>query len=130
MKTNELRIGNIVETWDSDYPRGENNMFINRIIGIGQKTVVFSDSSHAGYLEIEGIRITDEWLIKLGFEKKDTVFSKIWIRKDSSSYYDSGELCRSTGLDEDAVFSVSVQYVHELQNAWFVFESEELEVSL
>ena len=70
--------------------------------------------------DIEPIQLTDEWLVKFGFEESEFVFSKnmyfikglqIWKCNDMF-------LCDKNGI--------YIKYVHQLQNLYFALREKEL----
>jgi len=123
MKENELRIGNWVIYQDEvDKVRYELEFSIGHFMGIFEKN----------YGPPEPIPLTEEWLLKLGFEKdkeEKWEFSipgmpYVW-RKESPTAdqpftiwyrYDKEELC----------ISCEGKYVHQLQNLYFALTGEEL----
>lgn len=68
------------------------------------------------------IQLTEEWLLRLGFEKEDDVFYKI---KDSEGWLltNDGELTKSI-----SEFYICVRFVHQLQNLYFALTGEELKL--
>lgn len=104
MKANELRIGNYV---------------FNKAHERKQLTEVYSDCS-----VYEPIPLTEEWLLKFGFELNDGVYKKkgwaIFLRKE-----DDGFLVSRYGRH----IHLGVQYIHRLQNLWYELTDEELTLS-
>jgi hypothetical protein len=109
MKANELRIGNYV------------NDSIGLItIGLNGN-IKFADAYHP-------IRLTVEWLLKLGFDKLDKAHFKI-IQKDifNSPF--------TITLDENEIFKFDFQgfwyqleFLHQLQNLYYCLCGEELKI--
>lgn len=67
------------------------------------------------------IPLTEEWLVKFGFEKDSfgcLYFGYFYYRK--SLFYSSGEFS-NIGLP-------NIQYVHQLQNIYFALTGEELTI--
>jgi len=147
MKANELRIGNLVTLNNERYhPRvhGETLMVtgINQTRGfenekthgvslehINQKKTTYYDTYSQFICYVEPIALTEEWLLKFGFEKSS----------------DNGyiiELSYNSHLDIDFVYNYSelsvskyamnlnVKYVHQLQNLYFALKGEELDIKL
>lgn len=71
------------------------------------------------------IPLTEDWLLKFGFEKEYGAFKiqgfKCWITKYTS---ESNVFCLNSGN----VFLTSFKYVHELQNLYFYLTQRELTV--
>jgi hypothetical protein len=111
IKANELRIGNLVE--------------INgRTIIMDARTFHAVIHEFPGY-KPNGIALTEEWLVKLGFELKD---DKCFF----GSFY---EMCYDDRKEEcivsakDSRYGVAVYYVHQLQNLYFALTGEELMIT-
>ena len=111
MKASELRIGNFVYQ--------EQTIDDLEIVEAGLGTLVNA-------LCLKPIPLTEEWLIKFGFEYCD-------MRKE----YRFDNYCCVTlwasGLIDFTIeniehFEVSVKYVHELQNLYFALTGEELTI--
>lgn len=122
MKIEELKIGNLV--------KAKNNkidfFYITDILRSGY--LFLSDGYEDGYdssiKDIEPIELTDEWLIKLGFE---TDGLKWWngiiclgIFKDGLNYLPTEEIHYTVGK--------KVEYVHQLQNLHYAITADELNV--
>ena len=123
----ELRIGN----WF--YSKGLN--FVCQISEIRQETVSICGktlknelASGLSYSSFDPIPLTEEWLIRFGFEKAD------WL----NSMGISEDICYTNGKIslkiKNKVFMVllglfkykEIQYVHRLQNIYFELEDKEL----
>ena len=108
MKANELRIGNFVLT---------SNDFIVKSYSPEGLYNLLKDIE-----KIKPIPLTEEWLLKFGFEKKlryagITVF-----------YIKSFELKYSHGSDIFIYDKTLIKYVHSLQNLYFALTGEELTI--
>ena len=89
------------------------------------------------YFDLQGIEISNEYLIKLGFIRNE---SKGVVGFDESNddeitiYYDLGRLTIvQWGLDTPFYFSnhmlrVELKYIHELQNLFFAITGQELSI--
>lgn len=127
MKANELRIGNWVEFEGKHY----------RIDSIS-KTFPTLDTTEFGigvvdWNNLKPIPLTEEWLIKFGFEdvtsedfgvdKRIKTFEKEFFKIYLPEYR-----CRLFGITYvDAAF-LKIEFVHQLQNLYFALTGEELEL--
>jgi hypothetical protein len=104
MKANELRIGNLV--YDT---KGDVN-----IINLEAMTYICKESLN----QVKPIPLTDEWLLKFGFEKDGTWFTKsgFGISIDNLKWQMKGYI---------ATFDKCL-YVHQLQNLYFALTGKEL----
>jgi hypothetical protein len=125
MKENELMIGNWVNHTDS-YEDGQ------------KKQIQFSESNWyrigdciERLEDFEPIPLTEEWLLKFGFEK--AVDENIWVNKSSyqSLFYQltfNSQIGASLYEDSHWIKS-NIQYVHQLQNLYFALTNEELKIN-
>lgn len=116
MEANELRIGNWV---------GHEN----KAIQVHELPfLIDTDESVDGYLinerwltEHEPIPLTEEWLLKLGFEFShhgEISNDNFIIEKYHDGYHYTG--------GEGVAFGTPIVYVHQLQNLYFALTGEEL----
>lgn len=115
MKANELRIGNLLEfrVTCKVCEIQENCFYVNDELGTEYKNTI---------CDIKPIPLTEEWLLKFGFEN-DTITATKKGFDFSIGFYASGfYLCKS--LDE--MFGVEIKHVHQLQNLYFALTGEEL----
>jgi len=110
MKASELRIGNlIIGAFDNTL-----KVTISQMVNLDN-----------GFESIEPIPLTEEWLLKFGFKTDN----KCW-RKDIHIF--EYELIKDDEFTFDVInvecnnWTVSVKYVHELQNLYFVLTGKEL----
>lgn len=73
------------------------------------------------YIWIEPIPLTEEWLLKFGFEKKGVnrtrwAFWEIDLVEDEKGIY---------SFDESRIY-IDIKYVHQLQNLYFALTNGEL----
>jgi hypothetical protein len=123
MKSNELRIGNLVM-----YSNG-NILF--KVIGISEFGIDIENKVEKTYIEydeFEPILLTKEWLLNLGF-KKDVDGS--FMKNDISIFLDKRfktNLFLQENQDNFKWFSYEykIQYVHQLQNLYFALTGDEL----
>jgi hypothetical protein len=128
INANELRIGNLVYTWDTDYDFGPGNQFEEIVKEIRERVVEFK-TSHAAYYEIEPILLTPEWLERCGFERYENGDGngfKCWEHNCfglNVFLNASGEACAHwCGI---ACYN-HPQHVHQLQNLYFALTGEEV----
>lgn len=114
MEINQLRIGNCVKFMlnDEDY----------EIIYIDVKDLELIEKKQGIY---EPIPITEEWLLKFGFEKSNKYcFSnhKLIIE----SLMGDRHSCRYRVNPDESIWISELHYVHQLQNLYFSLVGEEL----
>lgn len=132
MDENELRIGNLV--YRKDIGSGENR--IEAIIEIGSKATVSGPIKViTNYDNLLGIPITQEWLVKMGFEKAydDGVYDIgntrivriIWAEEEPE-----WKIKRILGSDLTYYMHnmPAIKYVHQLQNLYFTLTGQELTI--
>jgi hypothetical protein len=83
----------------------------------------------------KAIPLTEEWLLKFGFEKVDIVLTSISIAPlnlpctfhlpNTPFSFCLGKLILTTGTGD---FCVNIDYVHKLQNLYFALTGEELTI--
>jgi hypothetical protein len=128
MKANELRFGNLVDYY------GE----VVTINSIDDMDVGFSDYVTFDYPSLEEINpipLTEEWLVRFGFEKrissvcdsfyigvnpvtKDWLFDITWLKNMIDYSYEGFPFYRNGHF--------TIKYVHSLQNLYFALTGEEL----
>ena len=80
--------------------------------------------------EINPIPLTEEWILRLGFEKKKKksgIFEKARLRLGLGN----GCLCYLIDEDNENGYYIpncGIKFVHELQNLYFTFTGEELQL--
>jgi hypothetical protein len=119
MKANELRVGN----WVNDELYGD-----FQIVGL----INFKDGNQSAYKSLEyypqsqdtdklnPIPLTEEWLLKFGFEK--TFITKIHCNFNKGTF----SLLKRDNHIQIWYENINVQYVHQLQNLYFAITNEEL----
>lgn len=145
MKANELRIDNYVL----------NDRVINKIIAIAEPLGIVGLRTPQGNLInaqidlIKSIPLTEEWLLKFGFEVINRSGTNFWskdIEVANGNHLDlylhfhikngeivnsgltSGEIDNEYGYvqDERTHLENSIKYVHQLQNLYFALTGKEL----
>ena len=145
MKANELRIGNLI-SWISS---GD----IEKVMKIDVKHV-----NEVRELDLKPILLTEEWLVKFGFEFHDydlfddlsddfeeedskytmltyklkhPRFKRIWIGLD---FYEEDEYCQVYSFNplkknnDGRLYHDYIEFVNQLQNLYFSLTGEELEL--
>ncbi len=110
MKANELRIGN----WVKHNVSG--NFFQFTSYNFNDLCIVLSSNPPKDL--IEPIPLTDEWLVKFGFDKRFDVYQNhlLLFNSELKNWSWSG------------IYIREIKYVHELQNLYFILTGEELEL--
>ena len=117
LSATELRIGNLVtDKWSvGKYPF--------KIVSIGKTICHYfgHQKFSAKYEDLEPIPLTEEWLLRLGFESTNTYyFSKCNLHLQ-------GDI-RGFHLVISRIDGIKVKYVHQLQNLYFALTGEELTI--
>lgn len=127
MNPKELRIGNLVKNWDRQGDPG----------AVDQ--VIAADFSPVHWLELyEPIPLTEEWLLRLGFEK-DTKNQKSYFHPVSAVHLSFKNITAleygfrlMPGVEmKDCFWGISkksIQFVHQIQNLIFALTGTELEI--
>lgn len=122
MESKELRIGNYV--WSTD---GYFGQIEDQITEIEYKRVGTTHSK-TPYLPIENVEpilLTEEWLLKFGFEKCDSYFEQGYSLGKYKSFSNSlGEI--NFCLFDFGDWYQPIKFVHQLQNLYFALTGEEL----
>ncbi len=118
MKASELRIGNYVHM----------DMSIDDIevvrLKIGDLALFAIEAT-----ELYPIPLTEEWLLKFGFEKKYQTFEFKGLNIDGTVVHFSFDKWRSEYDIENCDFTeipAECKHVHQLQNLYFALTNEEL----
>lgn len=114
MKSTELRIGNYVNEWWC----ADNKYYVKKL-DINLFRCVIED-----WTEWEPIPLTEEWLVKFGFEPNiyNDEFELYPLTFDCE-YTDEG----SWNISYDSYpLSTEIKHVHQLQNLYFALTGEEL----
>ena len=119
MKATELRIGNLIHTDNST------QSFMD-VVTVDLEVLL---SLHYGYGFYENpIPLTEEWLVKFGFDKIGIYYEKENLRIEPMVLMNLTFAVRFiTGVNSSIMIS-SVQHVHQLQNLYFALTGEELTI--
>lgn len=125
MKTTDLRIGNYIGFGDSYvkvYEINENNFYC----------IDSDDTSLSNkWADLKPIELTEEWLFKMGFEKKHNDLFTKQIGKEE--YYVFCYMDKNTGAEIGISINNQRSYfkkgkVHQLQNLYHALTGEELTI--
>jgi hypothetical protein len=118
MKATEFRIGNIV------YVKGK----VDELSGIADNDYYSTGYGHGVWDDdIEPIPLTEEWLLKFGFNyiDDDGAYLALKYRGFYIHSDDSDEFSIATIKVQD--FRIVIKHVHQLQNLYFALTGKELE---
>lgn len=126
MEAKELRIGNIVSHWSGTREIG--GVLIDSVEFMPTKEL----SKGATYDDIDGVELTDELMVLLGFKKiANSQFIQYWENGYISLWHRYDAPHNSFGLnytDQDYNDKyVEIKYVHQLQNLYFALTGQELQ---
>jgi hypothetical protein len=138
MKTNELkcadlRIGNWVKI---NLPH---KSIIGKIDGLNRVKAFVEDKEGFTTLpihDIQPIELTEDVLVKIGFEKDGNNYSLVCGDIEVGYYIDKFKqvlyinVSREKRFYKNELRSYDVKYLHQLQNAYYLLTNEELEVNL
>jgi hypothetical protein len=119
MKNTELRIGNFL--------KGKNSHVIVKSILQDGHIKIYGNKS---FFIVEGITpclkpipLTEEWLVKFGFKAIDTY-------DDNHYYLESINLCLDRSFQPFGIgeYTLTFEYVHQLQNLYHALTGEELTI--
>jgi hypothetical protein len=127
----QLKIGNLVQISDlspTPYFKPKNNLLT--VVSISESGI---NGGEDGYDEVEyedlsGIPLTEEWLVKMGFEKTMDYYFKqyIWINSSGFMIAVDSEECTVKVPHAMCGIQIAQQFVHQLQNLFYSLTSEEL----
>ena len=111
MKTNELRFGNYV--YDT----------LGKVNKIDLEAITYI--AKEPHNQVKPIPLTEEWLLKFGFELEYSQLTNIYkyFLPNSPFGYSQGNFGVFT---QTGCFSVELKYVHQLQNLYFALTGEEV----
>ena len=118
MISTELRIGNLVE-WNNE---------IGIISQLFEMEVVFKCGESDLYTALKPIPLTEEWLLKFGFNKQGNTiykelngfeFGTINTNRSKPRFY-----LQTQGSTSN--ITLPIKFVHQLQNLYFALTGEEL----
>lgn len=86
------------------------------------------DGSDGTQEEFRPIPLTEEWLLKFGFENKLNEYTNLWVKKNNWFHfeYDQDEKKWFCIMTSGGRTITDIEYVHKLQNLYFSLTGEEL----
>jgi hypothetical protein len=128
MKANELRIGNLIKFSEDGT--------IFTVGSIEEKGFSVQNDEETTWIEaeeFEPIPLTEEWLLKFGFHKKDAEWYLHPCFELKIIVFNKGEFngvmfyTRNIHTDFTPIYSTThMNHVHQLQNLYFALTGEEL----
>lgn len=120
---NELRLGNLVFDDENSIVQTEHleSEFYNTWNGVDENKIKFTTiDGQVKESEVFGIPLNEEWLIKLG-----------WIKGDGSDYYYLEDKLYLRIDDDKLIYDhpfhpVQIEYVHQLQNLFYILSGTDL----
>ena len=114
MKATELRIGNLIEYKIKDKLDERKEWWEISKVDFQDLTWLDSNPEDADF---RPIKLTEEWLLKFGFEDFEDYFVE---------FFDNGDIRFFICAYMDSPPSVKIKYVHQLQNLYFALKGQEL----
>ena len=131
MKPQELRIGNIVEV--NHYEYGDMFASVISINDVGDLCLHLLDERftkeeyECTMNEVTPIRITDELLLKNGFEQCGYMFKTLFIEMYE---VENGWHLHIDNDKFETAIALTIKHLHHLQNAYYLVTGNELEIKL
>lgn len=123
MTANELRIGNWVEFNNNGHPV--------KVKELGEVVLFYNTECYSGYESMNGIPITEKWLLKFGFKfngwNYDLKHFNIHSQRHSS-HKDFHNFIEVHWIDKMIPIIGGIKHVHQLQNLYFALTQEELTI--
>ena len=108
MVAQELRIGNLIE-------QGVIEIMSENAVWINEKLLLID--------EIQSIPLTEEWLVKFGFEKSKYEYFTKFAGNNVMTIFIFQERIKVDIVNQ---FICNIHYVHQLQNLYFALTKKEL----
>ncbi|WP_347217796.1 hypothetical protein [Chryseobacterium sp.] len=125
MEKKELRLGNLINLHEN---------IVVEVSEIKDRSIITSHDLEISYEYLSSIPLTEEWLLKFGFDK---------ITNEEGDFYQKGYVRVSIDEYEDGWFNfrkrvpsqlwkdnlvTQIKFVHELQSLYLLIEKEELNI--
>lgn len=120
INANELRIGNIIRDEHGTVHIIDKYDFIEELTIYG-----------FNFEKCNPIPLTEEWLLKFGFENKNEYFDIVTYSNEICISLKDEEFSLYIRIDEDSYYSfewTKINFVHQLQNLYFALTGKELEL--
>lgn len=123
IQINELRVGNLIQ-------EGKIEQIDKSIDEVYYSGDGYYQSNYC--CNLNPILITEDWLLKFGFNTTFEKITEIQINENEVLYYDISEKCMSLYVpvhyeDTSLVFN-HCKYIHQLQNLYFALVNSELQL--
>ena len=117
IKSTELRIGNLVynEVPDKSFQKWKQEIVMVEFYQLDDT-----------YTSFNGIPLTEEWLLKLGFEKDTSYTNIIYFILDDLTWANGLLEIESRYIRDFNHELPHIKYVHQLQNLYFALTGNEL----
>jgi hypothetical protein len=127
MEARELRIGNHIEYKEQLLQVKS----ISESLGVILSDYIDSEwgkiQELASYKSIKPIPLTEEWLLKFGFEKSHLNY---WIIANKGFFFGvSLKMGVMYLFDEGMITPCNIKHVHQLQNLYFALTNKELQIN-
>jgi len=125
MEANEIRVGN----WLNDpRPFNEDTKKFFKMTDNGYFKATARDIQYAE--EFEPITLTEEILLKCGFEK--TGITELYYSTDTIniSWFEEDPTVIEINCENIQCYIINCEYLHQLQNLYFALKGQELEINL
>ncbi len=137
MKVTELRIGNLVtlddkmrkECWENQIHAHNDFFEVKTIYSDGDVSLQLDDEIiELSEDEIDPIPLTEEWLLKAGFEKINHIngYSFFYYKRKRNSNMTSISIYDSHTTIGNTSTIPHCEYIHQLQNLYFTLTQKEL----
>jgi hypothetical protein len=117
MRAEELRIGNLVYTETIDDPYRIETVYELSTLSINESYIILNIPPY------QPIPLTEEWLLKFGWDKLELVDRTIGYNKYALFIGYRNHNLRLMGSN---IHIINIKYVHQLQNIFYALTNEEL----
>ena len=134
LRANELRIGNLVNINEETRIDNTNELpLINPLFKIERidedgEIIIYSEINNLHIFcdleSIEPIPLTEEWLLKFGFERQENNWKTLDLHFATIGWEKLAGITLS--FEKESIYLPHIKYVHQLQNLYFALTGEEL----
>lgn len=139
MKANEIRRGNLFYPINRNVPNNIPHLLVeipfkiayfknfNIVVAcqLNENIVSIENPANYKFNDMSPIPSTEQWLLKFGFETDRYTFWKNGNKKIQIGFFKDGFFLIWKGSLQDR-FGKKLEYIHQIQNAWFELTGEEL----